>query len=173
MWSTLDPPERLLNRFHLPEPEAGVDVLGVGKGAIGHGFRPAREPHALALATGVQSLPGQHDTGLHELLVEVSHLAEQLLAWHHTCFGVLCRLDEHDNSHRSLLGSRGGRAELAAPLSFTCSRSILESSEERRNRQIIGQRPERRYLSAALCGARPSHPPRDPSAAANRDTLPA
>src|SRR5439155_25396208 len=44
-----DPLERLLHGPHLPEPEAGDELLGLGKGAVDHAFPTAREHDALAL----------------------------------------------------------------------------------------------------------------------------
>ena len=48
----------------------------------------------------MQAFAGQHHAGLHQLLVELAHLGQQLLAGHHAGFGFLRRLDHHHESHR-------------------------------------------------------------------------
>src|SRR5690606_31848892 len=84
-----DPLERLLHRLDLPDPEAGDQLLGLGEGPVDDGLLAAAEAHALALAARVQAVAGQHHASLDQLLVELAHLGDQLLARHHAGLGVL------------------------------------------------------------------------------------
>src|ERR1700733_4630752 len=52
-----DPLDRLLQRSHLPEPEARDQLLGLGEGPVGHGALAAAEPDAHAPGAGVQAFP--------------------------------------------------------------------------------------------------------------------
>src|SRR6185436_6853772 len=61
------------------------------------------EADALALRGGVQPLAGLHDARLHELLVVVPHVPEDLLARHLAGFGFLARLHNHHHAHLRLL----------------------------------------------------------------------
>jgi len=46
---------------------------------------------------------GLHYACLHELFVVLAHVGEQLGAWKHAGFRILCCLDDHHESHRELL----------------------------------------------------------------------
>ena len=85
--------------LHLPEPEAGDQLLGLGERAVDHRALRAREPHPRALRARLQALAGQHDAGLHQLLVELAHLCEQLGAGHHAGFRALVGLDDDHEPH--------------------------------------------------------------------------
>ena len=55
----------------------------------------------------MKSLGGEHDARFHELLVELPHVGEQLLARHHARLAVLRGLDHHQESHFRRLLSAG------------------------------------------------------------------
>src|SRR5882672_5447998 len=46
--TALEPLDRLFHRPHLPQPEAGDQLLGLGKRPVSHGMLPPRELDALA-----------------------------------------------------------------------------------------------------------------------------
>ena len=94
-----DPLDRLVERLHLPHPVAREELLGLGERAVDHLALAARERHPHALRARVQAIPSQHHAGLDELLVEVAHLREQLLARHHAGLALLRRLDQDHDSH--------------------------------------------------------------------------
>src|SRR2546423_14261621 len=56
----------------------------------------------------MQALSGEHHAGLHELLVEGHHLAQQLLARHLAGFALLACLDQDHDSHVVLPPCVGG-----------------------------------------------------------------
>src|SRR5215217_8194159 len=56
----LDPLDGLLQRAHLPEPEARDQLLRLGEGAVDDGLTTALEPDPLALRTRVQPLAREH-----------------------------------------------------------------------------------------------------------------
>ena len=59
------------------------------------------EPDAGALRAGLQPLAREHHAGLHQLLVELAHLGEQLLARQDARLGLLGGLDDHHEPHRN------------------------------------------------------------------------
>src|SRR5262249_26942066 len=97
-----DPLDRFFHRLHLPQPIAGDQLLGLGEGAVNDLPLAARELDALPLRARVQSLTREHDAGLHELLIVVAHVGEELLAREDALFGSLGRLDDNHDSHRSV-----------------------------------------------------------------------
>ena len=61
---------------------------------------------------GMQAFACEHHARLHQFLVELAHLGQQLFARHHAGFGFVAGFDNHQNSHVFLLGL-GGRAPIA------------------------------------------------------------
>src|SRR6516225_6340389 len=51
-----DPLDRLLHRLHLPQPEAGDQLLGLGEWSVGDGALAAAEAHPHTFGARVQSL---------------------------------------------------------------------------------------------------------------------
>src|SRR5438552_7660572 len=100
--AALDPFDRLLLRLHLPDPEAGDQLLGLGEGPVDDGALRTREPDARALRARVQPFAREHHAGLHQLLVELPHRGEELLVGHHAGFRVLAGFDYDHESHRVL-----------------------------------------------------------------------
>src|SRR5207247_467252 len=98
--TALDPFNRLLLRLHLPQPEAGDQLLCLGEGPVDHGPLPSREPDARALRARVEPLAREHHAGLHQLFVELPHLGKELLVWENARLCVLGGLDQHHESHR-------------------------------------------------------------------------
>src|SRR5687767_13018425 len=75
----LEPLDCLLLRPHLPEPEAGDQLLALLEWPIDH--RPL-SPGELAprpLGARLESLAGEHDARLGQLFVELPHLGQHLL----------------------------------------------------------------------------------------------
>src|SRR5258707_15267998 len=52
--AALDPVDRLFLRFHLPDPEAGNQLLGLGEGTVDHRALRSREADARALRARLQ-----------------------------------------------------------------------------------------------------------------------
>src|SRR6266481_1370879 len=106
----LQPLDRLFLRLALPEPEAGDQLLRLGKGPVGDSALLAVEAHPRAVLAGVQALARQHHAGLDQLLVELPHLGQDLLVGKSACFRVLVGLDDHHESHLvSPVGAKGVR----------------------------------------------------------------
>src|SRR5215813_9653228 len=99
----LEPRDRLVHRLHLPQPEAGDQLLGLGERSVDDGRLASREPDPLALGGRLQALAGLHDAGLDQLLVEVPHLGQRLMGRQHTRLGILGRFHDHHDSHVRLL----------------------------------------------------------------------
>src|SRR5208337_3472449 len=75
--AALHPLDGLLDGFHLPQPEAGDQFLGLGEGSVEHRPLLAREPYTLAPCARLQSLARQEDTRFDEGLIELPHRAQQ------------------------------------------------------------------------------------------------
>src|SRR5207245_9436616 len=60
----LEPLDRLIHGLHLPQPESGNQLLGLGERAIGADSLSIPELHALALRARLQPFGGQQDAGL-------------------------------------------------------------------------------------------------------------
>src|ERR1700722_20783965 len=58
--AALDPFDRFFLGFHLPDPEAGDQLLGLGERAIDHGLLASGELDARALRTRKEALAGKH-----------------------------------------------------------------------------------------------------------------
>jgi hypothetical protein len=75
----LDPLDGLVHRGDLPDREAGDQLLRLGERAVDHrGAAVDIECDPLALAARLESVTGQHDTRLDELLGEPVHRHELL-----------------------------------------------------------------------------------------------
>src|SRR4051812_6271342 len=101
--NALRPLDRLLLRLHLPDPVAGDELLRLGERAVGDGRRVPVVVHAHGLRARMEALAREHHARLHELLVELAHLPELLLARHLVGLVVLAAHDENDVSHCVLL----------------------------------------------------------------------
>src|SRR5215471_16386760 len=100
--ATPDPLHRLLQRLHLPDPEARDELLCLGKRPVDDRLLPAREAHPLAPAARMEPVGGEQHAGLDELLVEIPHRDEVLLLGQLAGLGVLRRLHQHHDSHCSV-----------------------------------------------------------------------
>ena len=98
--AALDPLDRLVHRLHLPEPEAGDSSLVSANGPSIDGALVARRTRTRApFELGCRPSPASMHAGLHQLLVELAHRGEQLLAGHDARLGVLGGLDDDHESH--------------------------------------------------------------------------
>ena len=77
--AALDPFDRLFLRLHLPQPEAGDQLLGLGEGPVDHGPLVAGELDARALRARMEPLAREQDAGLCQLFVVLPHLGQKLL----------------------------------------------------------------------------------------------
>src|SRR5213594_328561 len=97
--STLEPLDRLRLGLHLPEPEAGDQLLGLGERPVDHGPLPAGEPDPRALRAGLEPLGREHHARLGQLLVELLHVGKDLLVGEDAGLGVLVGFDDHHETH--------------------------------------------------------------------------
>src|SRR5712692_2921941 len=58
--SALDPFDRLIPRLDLPQPKAGDQLLGLGKGPVDYRRLPCGEPNARALRRRLKPLAREH-----------------------------------------------------------------------------------------------------------------
>src|ERR1700738_5170566 len=75
----LGPFHRLFPRLHLPQPEAGDQLFRLGERPVDDGTLGAREFDARALCAPLEPPGDEQHARLHELLVELAHLGEELL----------------------------------------------------------------------------------------------
>jgi len=106
--SALEPLDGLFPGLHLPDPEAGNQLLRLGERSIDDGPLLSRKPDTGTLRAWVKSLAREHHASLHELLVELSHLGQLLLSGHYARLGVLVGFHQHDESHCFILSNRVG-----------------------------------------------------------------
>src|SRR5712671_322158 len=97
--AALNPFDGLFHGAYLPEPEAGDQLFGLGERPVRDGTFWAGEADALALGTGLETLGGEQDAGLHQLLVEFSHVGEELLAGQYAGLGVFVGFHYDHESH--------------------------------------------------------------------------
>src|SRR6185312_11513808 len=83
------------------DPEAGDQLLRLRERPVDDRAVLAGEAHARTLRARLQSLAGEHDARLRELLVESAHLLQQLLARHHAGLAVGGRSHHHHESHQN------------------------------------------------------------------------
>src|SRR6266498_3562767 len=77
--SALQPLDRLFLRLHLPQPEAGDELLRLGERPVDHGPLASVEPDPHAFRARLEPLAREHHAGLGQLLVELAHLGQDLL----------------------------------------------------------------------------------------------
>src|SRR5206468_2300310 len=79
-WRALEPLDRFIHGLHLPQPEAGDELLGLSERTIDHGsLLRSLESYARSFRARLQSLAREHYAGLRQLFVELAHLGEDLL----------------------------------------------------------------------------------------------
>src|SRR5260370_19110188 len=69
----LQPLDRLFHRADLPQPEAGDQLLRLGKRPLDHRALSFCKLDALAFRTGLKPFARQHDARLHQILLELTH----------------------------------------------------------------------------------------------------
>src|SRR5262249_7283190 len=113
--AALHPIDRLLERGNLPDPEAGDELLGLGEGAVRDDALAPGKLDAGAFGAWLQALAGEHDAGLHQLLVEFAHGRQQFLARHLAGFGVLRGFDQDHELHGSAPSCLDGYLSRTSP----------------------------------------------------------
>src|SRR6266550_2545282 len=103
----LRPLEGFRARLHLPNPEPGHQLFGFGERPVAHGSLAARVADPRTLRRGLQPLAGEHDARLDQLVVELPHLRQLLLAGHGAGLILLFPLHHHQVSHRRLASIEG------------------------------------------------------------------
>src|SRR5688500_7273318 len=111
----LGPFDRLFHRPDLPDPETRHQLLRLSEGAVGYRPLGPVEVDPLSKLAGLEPVASEHDTRLHQLLVELPHLLEHLLGPFHLQgmrlrFRLLGCLHDHHDPHRtsSMVGSGPG-----------------------------------------------------------------
>src|SRR5438445_2584815 len=96
----LEPLDRLLLRLHLPEPEAGDQLLRLSERPVDHGPLASGETDASALRARLQPLAGEHHPRLHQLVVDLPHGLKARLLRKNARLRVLVGLHDHHETHR-------------------------------------------------------------------------
>src|SRR2546426_5894103 len=99
----LQPLDGLVQRLHLPQPEARDQLLRLGEGPVDHRPLAPGEPDARALGARLQPLPSEHHARFLQLDVELPHFRQDLFVGEDPGLRVLVGLDQHHESHRRLL----------------------------------------------------------------------
>src|ERR1700733_3872670 len=100
--AALQPFDRLVDGFDLPQPEPGDQLLGLRERTVKNRTLMAGKPHTLAASTGVQTLARKHAARSDEFFVELTHRSQERLARHDPGFTVCGRFDQHHDFHRYL-----------------------------------------------------------------------
>src|SRR3989442_9933509 len=102
---TLEPLDRLFFGLHLPQPEAGDQLLRLGERPVDHGPLGSREPDTRALRARLQPLRREQHAGFRQLFIELPHRGEGFFVVEDAGLGVLVGFDQHHEAHRALLHS--------------------------------------------------------------------
>src|SRR5881296_3681450 len=102
---TLEPLDRLFFGLHLPQPEAGDQLLRLGERPVDHGPLASREPDTRALRARLQPLRREQHAGFRQLFIELPHRGEGFFVGEDSGLGVLVGFDQHHEAHRALLHS--------------------------------------------------------------------
>src|SRR5206468_10691804 len=73
--------------------------LGLGERAVDDGSPGSRELHPCPFRARLQAFAGLHDAGVHQLLVELAHVSQQLMVRENAGLRVLGCLDDDHESH--------------------------------------------------------------------------
>src|SRR6266566_1472542 len=84
--TALDPFDRFVKRLHLEQPKARDQLLGLGERAVDHRALVAAELHARAFRAWLDPFGGEENSRFDQLFIELPHVGEELLAWHHARF---------------------------------------------------------------------------------------
>src|SRR3989442_171342 len=102
----LEPLDRLFFGLHLPQPEAGDQLLRLGERPVDHGPLASREPDTRALRARLQPLRREQHAGFRQLFIELPHRGEGFFVGEHARLGVLVGFDQDHESH--CFSPRGG-----------------------------------------------------------------
>src|ERR1700733_8154789 len=72
--AALNPLDSLFHGPHLPEPETGNQLLGLGEGPVNHGALLSREPDTLAFRAGLEPVGGEQHARFDQVFVEPPHV---------------------------------------------------------------------------------------------------
>src|SRR5712691_8529149 len=103
---TLEPLDRLFVGLHLPQPEAGDQLLRLGERPVDHGPLASREPDTRALRARLQSLRREQHAGFRQLFIELPHRGEGFFVGEDSGLGVLVGFHQDHESH--CFSPRGG-----------------------------------------------------------------
>src|SRR5256886_1266714 len=98
----LQPFDRLVQRFHLPQPETGDQLFRLGERPVDHRTLAAGEPEPWALGARLEPLAGEEHAGFLQFLIELAHLGQDLFVRKHARFRLLVRLHDDHDSHRRI-----------------------------------------------------------------------
>src|SRR5262245_39459596 len=96
----LEPFDGFFLRVHLPQPEAGDQLLGLGERAVNHDPIAGGKPDSRTLGARMESLGCEHHAGFHQLFVELPHIRQDFLVRQNAGLAVFVGFDQHHESHR-------------------------------------------------------------------------
>jgi len=96
---TFQPIDGVLHRLHLPKPEAGNELLGLGEGAVGNRGLGCGEGDALAFGAGLEAFGSEEHACFYQFFVELAHVGEEFGAGEDACFGFFACFDEDHATH--------------------------------------------------------------------------
>src|SRR5256885_8129801 len=111
----LQPFDRLVQRFHLPQPETGDQLLRLGERPVDHRALAAREPDACAFGARLEPLAGEEHAGFLQFLIELAHPGQDLFVRKHARLRLLVRLHDDHDSHWRISSWFGVREPGLAP----------------------------------------------------------
>ena len=97
--AALEPFDGFFDGADLPDPEAGDELFGFGKGAVGDRGFASGEGDALACGAGLEAFAGEHHACFDEFFVELAHVGEKLGAGEDACLRILVCFDEYHATH--------------------------------------------------------------------------
>src|ERR1700682_4344557 len=100
--SALEPLDPLCLVSHLPQPEPGDELLGLGERSVNHGLPPLGEFDTGSLRAGLEPFTREHHPGFDQLFVELAHLGQHLLVGESPSFRSLVAFDQHHETHCSI-----------------------------------------------------------------------
>src|SRR6185503_631861 len=78
----LGPLNRFVHRFNFPDPITRDELTRLGEWTVSDKPFTCGELYSFSFRSRMKTFTFEHDTGIHQLLVELTHIGEYLLARH-------------------------------------------------------------------------------------------
>src|SRR5271165_3343602 len=101
--AALDPVDRLVEVFYLPDPVARGEFADISERTFGHHAVLTRKCDPSALARRLEAAAVEHDSGLDQRLVEGAHFGDEFFARHLAGLGILGGFDDDHDAHYPFL----------------------------------------------------------------------